>query len=745
MSDFITRREQYLAYIAGESDTYPDEPITREETFLAEIALRIASGGTGGSGGVGILKIEKTATNGKIDTYTVTYTDNSTFAFTVTNGKDGTNGRGISSIEKTSTSGLVDTYTITYTDKTTATFTVTNGKEGTSVTIEDVSESTADGGSNVVAFSDGKTLTVKNGRNGANGKTPYVKNNTWWIGDTDTGIKAEGTDGKGIKSFLKISTNELVDTYRITYTDGTTTAIDVTNGKDGHTPIKGVDYYTEADKAEFSQYIASELAKRGQLKPEPAQTLADMTDTSLMYVLLDKTSPDYGYIFAYMWSEGGKASYTNLSETVLENKRLGSGGTISDLTGAITTDFIPIRKGQILRFKGFDPTTMPSDKYPYICFYTGASEASVVSSGVWDRLDWFIDKGCLQQDNSEAWYWTAFKSPQNNPTSPYEHPLADSITHVRLCGTMIEGETVIVTVDEEITEGSSGGYAWQSTGRAFVPADYEDRIVDLENNKANKSDIPKALKNPYSLTINGVKYDGSKAVEVDIESSGNILFGKKWVACGDSFTAGGYNASDGFEESEYIYQDGRFAGRYKVYPNIIGLRNNMNIVNLATGGQTMGISDNSFMTRYATIPADADYITIMLGINDKLQGIPVGTLEDNTNTTFCGAYNIALAHIIENHPFAHIGIIVSNGTNEEIMEATRNIAEWWGLPYLDFGSPQVPLFNRYTGKNVNPEVVKIREKNFCISSDGVTPTNAHPNTKAHEYESTFIEAWLRTL
>ena len=37
-----------------------------------------------------------------------------------------TNGRGIVSIDKTSTSGLVDTYTITYTDNTTSTFNVTN-------------------------------------------------------------------------------------------------------------------------------------------------------------------------------------------------------------------------------------------------------------------------------------------------------------------------------------------------------------------------------------------------------------------------------------------------------------------------------------------------------------------------------------------------------------------------------------------------------------------------------------------
>ncbi len=30
---------------------------------------------------------------------------------------------------------------------------------------------------------------------GEDGKTPYIKNGTWWIGDVDTGIQAEGTDG----------------------------------------------------------------------------------------------------------------------------------------------------------------------------------------------------------------------------------------------------------------------------------------------------------------------------------------------------------------------------------------------------------------------------------------------------------------------------------------------------------------------------------------------------------------------
>lgn len=48
------------------------------------------------------------------------------------------NGRGIVSISKTGTSGLVDTYTITYTDNTTSTFTVTNGADGTEIYVNNV-------------------------------------------------------------------------------------------------------------------------------------------------------------------------------------------------------------------------------------------------------------------------------------------------------------------------------------------------------------------------------------------------------------------------------------------------------------------------------------------------------------------------------------------------------------------------------------------------------------------------------
>lgn len=56
--------------------------------------------GQNGQDGIGISKIEKTKTEGLIDTYVITFSDDSTFEYTVTNGKDGKDGTGSSTGEE---------------------------------------------------------------------------------------------------------------------------------------------------------------------------------------------------------------------------------------------------------------------------------------------------------------------------------------------------------------------------------------------------------------------------------------------------------------------------------------------------------------------------------------------------------------------------------------------------------------------------------------------------------------------
>lgn len=96
--------------------------------------------GTDGTDGVGISSItfkEKDVDGNNV--YTVTLTNSNTYDIVCPKGSKGdtgstgATGNGIASIEKTGTEGLVDTYTITYTSGATTTFTVTNGA---SVTVD---------------------------------------------------------------------------------------------------------------------------------------------------------------------------------------------------------------------------------------------------------------------------------------------------------------------------------------------------------------------------------------------------------------------------------------------------------------------------------------------------------------------------------------------------------------------------------------------------------------------------------
>ena len=82
------------------------------------------------------------------------------------------------------------------------------------------------------------------GEDGTDGITPHIDETTkhWFIGETDTGVLAEGINGVDGK-------------------DGTN-GVDGTNGQDGadgYTPVRGTDYWTEQDIQTIKDYIDTEL------------------------------------------------------------------------------------------------------------------------------------------------------------------------------------------------------------------------------------------------------------------------------------------------------------------------------------------------------------------------------------------------------------------------------------------------------------------------------------------------------
>lgn len=257
--------------------------------------------------------------------------------------------------------------------------------------------------------------------------------------------------------------------------------------------------------------------------------------------------------------------------------------------------------------------------------------------------------------------------------------------------------------------------------------------------------------------VETVKYLESKIESIKISS--NVLYGKKYVACGDSFTEGdfrGFVDENGLTgtNSPVIYDEEMRC--YKTYPWWIAKRNNMALVNEAICGSTMALSKEYLdgtntdinyrspfsLKRYKQVPLDADYLTLWFGLNET--STPLGTLQDTDNRTILGAWNIVLEYFITNMPYCKIGIVISDGyLNDTFANGIISVAEYWGIPYLDLrNDPKVPLMLGGRGGNIklNPKARELRNKAFYV-----TASNGHPNLKAHEYQSTFIENWLRSL
>ncbi len=236
----------------------------------------------------------------------------------------------------------------------------------------------------------------------------------------------------------------------------------------------------------------------------------------------------------------------------------------------------------------------------------------------------------------------------------------------------------------------------------------------------------------------------------------DILAGKKWAFCGDSFTNGSFTDYAGSDTT--IAEPGPYQGYASVYGYIVANRCGMVAQKVAANGETLSIGANSNIVNAFTNPSgannftmidsDVDYITIYYGINDshrresETEPIAIGTINDEDATTFYGAWNVALGYLITNHPQAKIGIIVSNGCEtDDYRVATIAAANKWGIPYIDLnGDERTPMMLRSTNQNVTAEAKAARLAAWRVSS-----TNTHPNPAAHRYESTFIEHFLRSL
>lgn len=486
-------------------------------------------------------------------------------------GSDGDDGVGIASVTQTTTSsadGGSNVVTVTLTNGATSTFTVKNGSKGSDgATGKDGAPGQRGTGILRITTAPASYTTTTGGftptyRIALSTVLTQAKVNEVLVGDTlaysyyhypvgyvdasyvycGTRVSMRGATGTGATITGATATvDDSTGTPAVTVTAGgsasertfdfTFTGLkgrDGVNGQDGYTPQKGKDYWTPAEisavkdevNAHAESYIVDELAKRGQLKPEFANSIEDCTDEGKLYVLPD------GYIYAYMQheetTEGSTTpNFTNLldSATINLNKRYNSSNVLKDANGYIAVEIRGVASGDVIRFKP-------------------ASLAQGVSGGS-QRFRLYNSAGTLLSNGDTATGDEYTLSVSGGIASMTVPSYGSAVSYARAnlyvsSGTATETdlEELIVTANEEITYttvpgGTTVTYEWKNTGHAFVPADYEDRIITLEGAVNNLEEDVEALKErPASSAISMMVYapspqlpaDGSDTADFDAAS-----------------------------------------------------------------------------------------------------------------------------------------------------------------------------------------------------------------------------------
>ena len=206
--------------------------------------------GVDGKDGISIVSIELTDTEGLEDTYTITYSDNSTSTFVVTNGADGAQGiqgepgkDGHTPIVEINENGywVIDGEVTEILAKGDKGDEGAPGKDGTSC-FNDSGKPLVTLGSDGDSYIDTDTwdfyvkvegVWIKKGNiKGENGSTPDINigdNGNWFIDGVDTEVSSKGEDGKFIEKIEYNTSNGNVDIYTITFSDGTTIDFEITN------------------------------------------------------------------------------------------------------------------------------------------------------------------------------------------------------------------------------------------------------------------------------------------------------------------------------------------------------------------------------------------------------------------------------------------------------------------------------------------------------------------------------------
>lgn len=239
--------------------------------------------------------------------------------------------------------------------------------------------------------------------------------------------------------------------------------------------------------------------------------------------------------------------------------------------------------------------------------------------------------------------------------------------------------------------------------------------------------------------------------------------GAKWYNYGVSGSTMGDVFAEGSDKNGFSKANGRYttmAANLDYIPIMFGTNDNAYGQRMVSEQYIQGVygeylkfprtSDLIGQTGYFT-QAQYNEVLALSGLVDGVtysnnpnfeyhRRVYIGTLNDSTNKTWCGAWNIVIPYLINKYPKAKI-LVWLNPTNDTFTEITKKLCLKWGLPYLNMFEDNAPLiWYKATPASGWGTVAGVSVLNFRKNT--LTADGTHPNDDGYEYLSTIIESAL---
>ena len=286
--------------------------------------------------------------------------------------------------------------------------------------------------------------------------------------------------------------------------------------------------------------LESEIIQQTPLFADSIKELEESGDASKVYVLPD------GYIYAYMYykSDAGITNLFDPNSVSLNTRYTGTPGTeVTNAKGSLCTDYLPVdmnitdEYGRVILTLLSNSGIGAGSTYPMcqkIAFFDSNKEclgssyysADTFTSGSNNYKRNFII-GVLSDGNKASYY--------------------DDIRYVRII-ISINGDGIALTeFDEDLITSiynpndisQETGYKWINTGYAFIPTDYEDRIIKLEESINNTTINTNLIPSYWKTAINNL----SDSIKEKLDNYGNDALSFIWAA--DIHGINGYTNSNG--------------------------------------------------------------------------------------------------------------------------------------------------------------------------------------------------------